>query len=213
MKTNVEKFKKRRQERATELTRRKADLEALRDQRQRMEDAINAAIDAENTDQAERLVVQENALETKIEVLERTISRKSQPAVDRAEIVEAANQEAADYQNRIDQLQDAVIKAKKAYLAKLIELGSLINEAWDTRTEYCSLIEDIEDPTTANVQTRDFIGVSSQIGILWNPKDADLASEVNPDAPEIMAKATMARLNLWAGRDNRPPDPGVTVSK
>ena len=207
----IEKIRKRRQDRAAEIIRLSSDLDAMKAQRQQMETEINAAIDGDNTAQAERLVNQQHDLDVKIEVLERTISRKSAKDLDRAEIIEASNKETADYQKKIDQAQTAVMTAKKAYLSKLIDLAALVNEAWDARTNFCRLLEEIDDPTSYNVQTKEFDGVHASVR--WDKLDEDLLKEINPAAVSILSEAARNKTNIYAGRDSTPKDPGVLVSK
>ena len=207
----IEKLKRRIQERAAEIGKLTNDLDTMKAQRQQLEAEINTAIDGDNTAQAERLVNQQHELDVKIEVLERTISRKSSKDLDRAEIIEASNKETADYQKKIDQAQAAVLTAKKAYLSKLIDLASLVNEAWDARTSYCSLVEGIEDPKTYNVQTQDFTGVHAMIR--WDKLDNDLLKEMNPSALMILSEASKDRVNTYVGRDTAPRDTGVIINK
>lgn len=206
-----EKLKKRRQERANEIGKLSTDLDNMKARRQQMESEINTAIDGNDTALAERLVNQQHDLDVKIEVLERTITRKSASDLDRAEIIATANEETAAYQKKIDQAQAATLTAKKAYLSKLIDLAQLVNEAWDARTNYCSLIDGIEDPRTYNVQTRDFEGVRAMIR--WDKQDNDLLNEINPSAVAMLHEAVREKINNYVGRDNTIRDPGVIITK
>ena len=206
-----EKLKKRIQERANEIVKLSSDLDNMKARRQQMESEINVAIDGNDTSLAERLVNQQRDLDVKIEVLERTITRKSTTDLNRAEIIEAANKETADYQKRIDQAQETVISAKKAYYSKLIDLATLVNEAWDARTSLCSLIDGIEDPNTYNVQTKEFEGVRA--AIKWDKTDNDFLKEINPNAVAILNNATANRTNTWVGRPEVKSDPGVRINK
>ncbi len=212
MANGVEKFRKRQQERTAEISKLSVDLSSLKAQRLQLEDEINRAIDTGDTAKAEKLVNQQRDIDVKIEVTQRTIERKSVQNQDLGELVKEANKETADYQKRIDRAEAAIIDAKRVYLVKLLEAAVLVNEAWDMRTAYCSLIDGVIDPSTANLQTRDFDGVSSHL-IKWDRQDSDLLREINPEALIILANATKNRTNSNIRFNDVPRDPGVIISK
>ena len=212
MANGVEKFRKRQQERAAEISKLSVDLSSLKAQRLQLEDEINRAIDTGDTAKAEKLVNQQHDLDVKIEVTQRTIERKSVQNQDLGELVKEANKETADYQKKIDRAEAAIIDAKRVYLVKLLEAAVLVNEAWDMRTAYCSLIDGVIDPSTANLQTRDFDGVSSHL-IKWDRQDSDLLREINPEALIILTNATKNRTNNNIRVNDVPRDPGVIISK
>ncbi len=211
MANGVDKFRKRQQERAAEISKLSVDLSSLKASRQQLEDEINKAIDTGDTAKAEKLVNQQRDIDVKIEVTQRTIDRKSAQSQDLSELVKEANKETADYQKKIDRAEESIIDAKRVYLVRLLEAAALVNEAWDMRTAYCSLIDGVIDPSTYNVQTRDFDGVSCHLR--WDRMDSDLLKEINPDALMILANATKNRANNTIRANDVPRDPGVTISK
>ena len=212
MANGLEKFRKHQQERSAEISKLSVDLSSLKAQRLQLEDEINRAIDTGDTAKAENLVNQQHDLDVKIEVTQRTIERKSVQNQDLGELVKEANKETADYQKKIDRAEAAIIDAKRVYLVKLLEAAVLVNEAWDMRTAYCSLIDGVIDPSTANLQTRDFDGVSSHL-IKWDRQDSDLLREINPEALIILANATKNRTRNDIRVNDVPRDPGVIISK
>lgn len=205
------KIRKRMQEQEKEINRLHSELDELTDLRKNIDLEINQAIDADDSARAEKLLARQREIEVKIEVKQRTIDRKS-PAVDLDEIVQAANKDTLEYQKKINTAEAALLTAKKAYLSKLLEVASLVNEAWNTRTEYCSLVGGIEDPTTYNAQTRDFQGVCTEY-LRWDDQDDELLTAINPEALGILRTATGNHTNLYAGRDFRTRVPDVTVFK
>ena len=206
-----ERAMKKRQERASEIGKLNDELNKLETARERLISEINAAIDADDTALAENLVNQRRDIETKIEVAQLTIERRSVQNEDLTDLIEASNKETAEYQHKIDHGEAVVLAAKKEYLSKLLELASLVNDAWDVRTKYCRQIPGVEDPTTNNVQTRDFKGVHA--AIRWDHLDNDLLTDINPAALKILNAAASDHYNSWVGRDHKPRDPGVTISK
>lgn len=209
MMNGLDKIRKLVQERAAAINKLSSELEALKAQHQKLEDEINAAIDAGNSALAEKLVNQQHEIDVKVEVTQRTIDRKSAQN-NLPELVQAANKDTAEFQRKIDKAEGEVLSAKKAYLSKVLEVAVLVNSAWETRTAYCAMKEGVEDPTTANAQTSEFDGVSARI--VWDRKDDQLLKEINPNALEIISNATRDHFNRYVGRNYAPRIPDVQIS-
>ena len=214
MSKNVEYFQKRKADSEAETVRLENDIANLKAQYNDYESQINDAIDSGNLSAVEKLTAKQTEVENRIKATQKIIDRKTSAAVLTVdEVAEAANAETAEYQNKIEKAEEAVLTAKKEYFKKVLAVAALVGEAWQTRAEYISLIPGIEDPTTNNVQTTAFDWVSHHIKWERDSETDELLKSINPNALDLMSNATRDRWNSWAGRNHTPRRVDVTISK
>lgn len=198
----VSDFKKKQETAAKDLDRLAADLAGLKDQRAALAVEINAAIDADDFGKVEKLTAQQTGIDNKIRAAELIIARKKETsAVDPAEIAAASNAEMMDFQKKIDKAQNAADDVLREYFRKVLDVAALVDQAWNVRADYLRLIPGIEDPTTRNIQTNDFEGVSCKIRIDRKPETDAMLQEIRPDALRLIHEATRDRFNRWAGQN------------
>lgn len=199
----VSDFKKKQENAAKELERLAADLAGLKDQRDALSVEITNAIDADDFAKVEKLTAQQSGLDNKIRAAELIIGRKQETsAVSLVEIAAASNAEMMDFQKKINKAQNAADDALREYFRKVLDVAALVDQAWNVRADYIRLVPGIEDPTTTNVQTNDFDGVSGHIRPIQRTPETDkMLTEIRPDAWQLINSATRDRFNRWAGQD------------
>ena len=196
-------FKKRQETASRDLEKLSADLAGLKDQRAALAVDITSAIDADDFARVEKLTAQQSALENRIKAAEMIIARKQETsAVNPAEVAAASNAEMMDYQKKIDKAQAAADDILRDYFRKVLEIAALVEQSWKTRADYLRLLPGIEDPTTDNIQTKGFNGVSHKVRKVDRNAEIDaILTDINPDALRLLSELTKNRFNRWAGQN------------
>ena len=175
MKRNVDFFKQRKAEEEQEQARLSANLDELKKGRAALDEQINAAIDAGNLSDVEKLTVKAKEQDIRIQVAERILQRKKETsAVKRSDIIAANDEEMKEYQADIDAALKAAEKGRRVYLENLIKAGEIMESANQRRIEYCSL---------AGVYETDESLSMVHVGIIedYSWKEQEIANSIKPN--------------------------------
>ena len=175
MKRNVDFFKQRKAEEEQEQARLSANLDELKNGRAALDEQINAAIDAGNLSDVEKLTVKAKEQDIRIQAAERILKRKKETSlVNRAEITAANDEEMKSFQADIDATMKAAEKHRRIFLENLIKAGEIVRVANDTRNEYLSLVGVYN---TDDSFTMVHGGLDERLS--W--KDEEIANDIKPE--------------------------------
>jgi len=188
---DLEYFKKKQAEADAEIAKLSGNLVKLQQERDALEEQINAAIDAGELDKVDRLTAKETELDNRIKAAEKVIDRKKATSLfSREEIQSANNSEMDKYQRKYDDLIRDAEKIKQQYLAKLLDAFSVKDKAEEAYHGYLSLAgEDISQPWIGdNILGYNRLNIGK---IVLTDEDMDKLEQIRPEAAGIYREAVV----------------------
>ena len=119
-----------------------AALETIKDQLADLDKQIEEAIAADHSGTAEKLIVEQNQLRTKMDIMMRINAHKTAPDAYYDELIEINAEKVPELQAKVDKATAELYKARKAFLEKVITLIKTLDEAASFRME-CGVLAGI----------------------------------------------------------------------
>ena len=137
MAKNIEYYRKKIAEMNQEQEKLSGNLDNLKQQRARLEDDIDAAIDADELGKVDALTAKETELDNRIRTAEKILERKREKAAfDLAEIAAANNGEMKKFRDDCLAAISTAEKYRRMYFENLVKAGKIVQEANEVRDEY-----------------------------------------------------------------------------
>ncbi len=177
MAKNIEYFRKKIAEMNQEQAKLSGNLDNLKQQRARLEDEIDAAIDADELGKVDALTAKETELDNRIRTAEKILERKREKATfDREELAEASNSEMRKYRDDCLALINTAEKYRRMYFESLIKAGEIVKVANAVRDEYKEIAGTSEHFETINLHFQRFL----------SPDDRHFIMSISPNGISLI---------------------------